>query len=192
MDGMLNSNTIVFSTDSRDLLNIANEAKEAEYLSGYVDWLTIAYEKARHENKTEKYTKRIRYVSLVKMISFKVSIKNYFRKYIKRAKQEHDSRYLEDEWDLRFFSEPPKTNEFQYFPTEKTKYVEELRKKESNHFNTFMGNLIPTERNWGGHDVAIRMDLLQRIRMQKLCKGTVSLEVLKTKQSSCTMLQKLS
>ena len=56
--------------------------------------------------------------------------------------------------------------------------MEELRKKESNHFNTFMGNLIPIERNWGGHDVAIRMDLLQRIRMQKLCKGTVSLEVL--------------
>ena len=103
MDGMLDSNTIVFSTDSRDLLNIANEAKEAEYLSGYVDWLTIAYEKARHENKTEKYTKRIRYVTFVTMISFMVSISAETERRFEQAHEFEHPKFTSEPSEFRAY-----------------------------------------------------------------------------------------
>jgi len=48
--------------DSSELLLIAEEAREAKYFSGYVDWLTVALEKATSENKSEQYTNRIKYV----------------------------------------------------------------------------------------------------------------------------------
>lgn len=51
-----------FDSDSKDLLDMANEAKEAKYLSGYVDWLTVALEKAVLEKKSRKYIERIKYV----------------------------------------------------------------------------------------------------------------------------------
>ena len=46
--------------DSSELLKIADEAKEAEYAAGNVDWLTVALEKAKLEKKDAKYTKRIK------------------------------------------------------------------------------------------------------------------------------------
>ena len=39
-----------------------------------------------------------------------------------------------------------------------------------------MGNLVPPNRNWVGHDTPVRMDLLHRVRNQELCRGTVSLK----------------
>ena len=101
---------------------------------------------------------------------------NIFRKAIKNAKEEHDAFYIEPEWDLEFFDELPKTNEKPYFSNKATKEAEKLRKKEYDYYNNFMGNLVPPNRNWVGHDTPVRMDLLHRVRNQQLCRGTVSLK----------------
>ena len=61
-----------------------------------------------------------------------------------------------------------------YFSSNKTRYAEESRKKQSNHFNNFVGNLLPPMQNWAGHDTEKRMDNLQRVKIQALCNGTVS------------------
>ena len=45
---------------SSDLLQIAQEAKNVNYLDGYVDWLNAALKVAKDENKTLKYISAIK------------------------------------------------------------------------------------------------------------------------------------
>ena len=43
-----------------DLIQIANEAKEVDYLVGYVDWLIAALKKAKKEGKDAKFIKKLK------------------------------------------------------------------------------------------------------------------------------------
>ena len=43
-----------------DLIQIASEAKEVDYLVGYVDWLVAALKKAKKEKKDAKFIKKIK------------------------------------------------------------------------------------------------------------------------------------
>ena len=45
---------------SSDLLQIAKEAKNVNYLDGYVDWLKAALKVAKDENGTSKYISAIK------------------------------------------------------------------------------------------------------------------------------------
>ena len=45
---------------SKDLLQIANQAKSAKYFDGYVKWLNIALSKAKAENATKNHVKSIK------------------------------------------------------------------------------------------------------------------------------------
>ena len=43
-----------------------------------------------------------------------------FRKYLKKAKQVHDTAFMNVEWDLDMKTPPPKTNEKAYFRTKES------------------------------------------------------------------------
>ena len=43
-----------------DLIQIADEAKEVDYLVGYVDWLIAALKKAKKEGKDAKFIKKLK------------------------------------------------------------------------------------------------------------------------------------
>ena len=46
--------------NSNKLLQIAKEAKEVNYIDGYVNWLNAAFEKAKSEKQDSKYIEKIR------------------------------------------------------------------------------------------------------------------------------------
>ena len=47
---------------SSDLMKIAKEARQNDYLEGYVDWLKTALKFAEQEGKDSNYKSKIRYV----------------------------------------------------------------------------------------------------------------------------------
>ena len=69
------------------------------------------------------------------------------------------------------------TSEIPYFSTESTSKNEKIRMAQFNAFDTirFYENLLPKGACWLDNDIAVRMNLFLRRRMQKLCKGTVRL-----------------
>ena len=65
---MINGGTIYVSKSGLDvieILDIANEAKNAKYLGGYVDWLVTALKRSKRNNTNPKFISKIRCVPIV-------------------------------------------------------------------------------------------------------------------------------
>ena len=101
-----------------------------------------------------------------------------FRKYLKKAKQVHDTAFMNVEWDLNMKTPPPKTNEKAYFRTQESKLQEESLALEAKRINSEYSNILPKGSIWDNtttHYVMAKQEALFRRRIQKLCRDTVSI-----------------
>ena len=60
---MINGGTIYVSKSGLDvieILDIANEAKNAKYLDAYVEWLVIALRRSKKDKENSKFIRKIR------------------------------------------------------------------------------------------------------------------------------------
>ena len=100
--------------------------------------------------------------------------KAYFRKALKKAKQEHDMEYVNIDMEMEFMKRFPRTNDIPFFPDENTIEIEKIRSLELKRLSSHITNFMPQGMVWHGHDLMFRLDGLLRRRIQKLCRGTVS------------------
>ena len=81
---------------------------------------------------------------------------------------------MEYEWDLEFALEPPKTNDFPYYPNEEILKITNIRNSEIEKYNSMQNNLFLEERSWLGKNFGrkiqnMKLDTFFRRNIQNLC-----------------------
>ena len=110
------------------------------------------------------------------MLTYNRAILSKFRKYLKKAKQEHDTEFMNIDWDLDMRKPPPKTNEKAYFRNQESKQQEDSLAHEVKRINSDYSNILPKGNTWDNtttHHVMAKQEALFRRRIQKLCRDTV-------------------
>ena len=106
--------------------------------------------------------------------------KGVFRSKLKYAKEYHDMKYMKimENWNVIFLNKKIKksttTNEIPYNSNVHTKLYEKVRHAETNRWNSMFDNLFANETNIDEQDIEIRMDILLKKKIQKLCNDEVS------------------
>ncbi len=153
---------------SKEGLTIAKEALASKYHEGYVNWLRASLKSAKAENETKAFISKIRQAITDLCQITNVSLKIYRRQMLKTAISSHDKNVLEMPAMHRLsgkhmFREKP--FQHQLGSTEafnKTnKFFDEVQ---SNYDNYFLSN----------SNVANRLEVPLRRRIQQLCRGSVS------------------
>ena len=81
---------------------------------------------------------------------------------------------MEYEWDLEFALEPPKTNDFPYYPNEEILKITNIRNSEIEKYNSMQNNLFLEETSWLGKNFGrkiqnMKLDTFFRRKIQNLC-----------------------
>ena len=99
----------------------------------------------------------------------------FFRRAIKKGKEDHDYMYMKVDFSKLFIGKIPTTNEVPYYPDILTEKQQEMKLANIKRHLRNHENLVPYMKDWKDSDLQVRMNYFLRRQTQDLCRGEVSL-----------------